>query len=35
LKIKKEDGTGLTKAGHTIDLYFNIIIEEYDYEKIN
>ena len=35
LKIKKEDGTGLTKSSHEIDLYFNIIIEEYDYEKIN
>ena len=34
LKIKKEDGTGLTKSSHTIDLFFNIIIEEYDYEKI-
>lgn len=34
LKIKKEDGTGLTKGNHTIDLFFNIIIEEYDYEKI-
>jgi hypothetical protein len=35
LKIKKEDGTGLSKNQHEIDLYFNIIIEEYDYEKIN
>ena len=35
LSIKKEDGSGLTKASHNIDLYFNIIIEEYDYEKIN
>ena len=35
LNIKKEDGTGLFKGAHTIDLYFNIIIEEYDYEKIN
>ena len=35
LKIKKEDGVGLTKGAHDIDLYFNIIIEEYDYEKIN
>jgi hypothetical protein len=34
-KIKKEDGSGLVKGNHTIDLYFNIIIEEYDYEKIN
>ena len=35
LKIKTDDGHGLVKGGHTIDLYFNIIIEEYDYEKIN
>lgn len=35
LKIKKEDGVGLKKGSHDIDLYFNIIIEEYDYEKIN
>ena len=35
LKIKKEDGNGLSKNSHEIDLYFNIIIEEYDYEKIN
>jgi hypothetical protein len=35
LIIKKEDGIGLFKNAHTIDLYFNIIIEEYDYEKIN
>jgi len=35
LKIKSDDGHGLIKATHTIDLYFNIIIEEYDYEKIN
>jgi hypothetical protein len=35
LKIKTDDGHGLVKASHTIDLYFNIIIEEYDYEKIN
>ncbi len=35
LKIKKEDGVGLKKGAHDIDLYFNIIIEEYDYEKIN
>jgi hypothetical protein len=35
LKIKKGDGVGLTKGAHDIDLYFNIIIEEYDYEKIN
>lgn len=35
LKIKKEDGSGLSKNQHEIDLYFNIIIEEYDYEEIN
>ena len=35
LKIKKEDGVGLKKGNHDIDLYFNIVIEEYDYEKIN
>jgi hypothetical protein len=35
LKIKKEDGTGLSKGNHDIDLYFNLLIEEYDYEKIN
>jgi len=34
LKIKKEDGVGLFKGNHTIDLYFNLIIEENDYEKI-
>lgn len=32
LKIKTDDGHGLVKGGHEIDLYFNIIIEEYDYE---
>jgi hypothetical protein len=35
LKIKSDDGHGLVKATHIIDLYFNITIEEYDYEKIN
>ena len=35
LKIKSNHDHGLVKNNHTIDLYFNIIIEEYDYEKIN
>jgi len=35
LKIKSDHGHGLIKNNHTIDLYFNIIIEEYEYEKIN
>ena len=35
LKIKTNDGHGLSKNSHNIDLYLNITIEEYDYEKIN
>jgi hypothetical protein len=35
LKIKTDDGHGLVKGGHDIDLYLNLIIEEKDYEKIN
>ena len=35
LNIKTDDGHGLSKANHDIDLYFNLIIEENDYEKIN
>lgn len=35
LKIKTNDGHGLSKNTHDIDLYLNITVEEYDYEKIN
>ena len=34
LKIKSNDGHGLVKNTHIINMYINIIIEEYDYEKI-
>ena len=35
LKIKSNDGHGLVKNTHLINMYINILIEEYDYEKIN
>ena len=35
LQIKSNDGHGLLKNTHEINMYINILIEEYDYEKIN